>query len=240
VIPIRDVIPSRTRPLVTIALIAINAIVFLYQRTLSEPEAEAFVHAFGLVPAHVSAITLFTWMFVHGSIGHAAGNLLYLWIFGDNVEDRLGHGRFLAFYLATGVAAAVSQSALDADATIPMVGASGAIAGVMGGYFGLYPNSRVLTLFPFPMVLFEIPAVYFLGIWFLVQFLSGLGSLASATPAGLPGLAAFWADVTGFVAGLLLVHVLGRPERARVDWWHPELREGEPSSVQSSTFKVHS
>ena len=139
---------------------------------------------FGLVPAAFSWVAVVTSMFVHGGLGHVGGNLLYLWIFGDNIEDRLGHGRFLAFYLATGVAAALAQTAMDPASAIPMVGASGAIAGVLGGYFVLYPQSRVLTLFPFPVMLFEIPAFFFLGLWFLVQFVSGLGSLAS--PAGGP------------------------------------------------------
>jgi membrane associated rhomboid family serine protease len=223
-IPIRDVIPSRTAPVVTIVLIAMNAVVFLYQLTLSPRDAETFVNTFGLVPAHVVLTAVFTSMFVHGGLGHVGGNLLYLWIFGDNVEDRLGHGRFVVFYLATGVVAAVAQSAFDPGSTIPMVGASGAIAGVMGGYFVLYPNSRVLTLFPFPVVLFEVPAIFFLGLWFGVQFLSGLGSLA-ASASDLPGGVAFWAHVMGFVAGALLVHLLRRPERARVEWWHPEWRD---------------
>jgi membrane associated rhomboid family serine protease len=148
-----------------------------------------------------------------------AGNLLYLWIFGDNIEDRLGHGRFLLFYLACGVVAALSQAAMDPVSVIPMVGASGAIAGVMGGYFVLYPHSRVLTLFPFPIMIFEVPAIFFLGLWFFIQFLSGLGSLAAAGGADLPGGVAFWAHVMGFVAGVALVRVMRRPERERVEWW---------------------
>jgi membrane associated rhomboid family serine protease len=147
--------------------------------------------------------------------------MLYLWIFGDNVEDRLGHGRFLVFYLATGAVAAVAQSAMDPASTIPMVGASGAIAGVMGGYFVLYPHSRVLTLLPFPVMLFEVPAIFFLGLWFVMQFLSGLGSLAGAAGEGLPGGVAFWAHVMGFVAGVVLVRLMQRPERQRVEWWSP-------------------
>lgn len=220
-IPIKDVIPSRTTPVVTVLLIAANALVFLYQLGLSPEEFEAFVFAFGLVPAHFTVLTLFTSMFVHAGLGHAGGNLLYLWIFGDNIEDRLGHGRFLAFYLATGIVAALSQTAMDPASRIPMVGASGAIAGVMGGYFVLYPHSRVLTLFPFPLMLFEVPAVFFLGLWFVIQFVSGLGSLAAAANGGLPGGVAFWAHIMGFVAGVVLVRLMRRPERERVEWWAP-------------------
>jgi membrane associated rhomboid family serine protease len=220
-IPLKDVIPSRTRPIVTTMIVAINVLVFLLQLTLPPGDVERFIYTFGLVPAHFSVPSLFTSMFVHGGLGHVAGNLLYLWIFGDNVEDRLGHGRFLVFYLATGMVAALSQAAMDPESTVPMVGASGAIAGVMGGYFVLYPQSRVLTLFPFPVMLFEVPAIFFLGLWFVMQFLSGLGSLASAAGQGLPGGVAFWAHVMGFVAGVLLVRLMQRPERQRVEWWSP-------------------
>ena len=220
-IPLKDVIPSRTRPVVTTMIVAINVLVFLLQLTLPPGDVERFIYTFGLVPAHFSVPSLFTSMFVHGGLGHVGGNLLYLWIFGDNVEDRLGHGRFVVFYLATGVVAAVSQTAMDPESTVPMVGASGAIAGVMGGYFVLYPQSRVLTLFPFPVMLFEVPAIFFLGLWFVMQFLSGLGSLASAAGQGLPGGVAFWAHVMGFVAGVLLVRLMQRPERQRVEWWSP-------------------
>jgi rhomboid family protein len=214
-IPLKDVIPSRTRPAVTTMIVAINVLVFLLQLTLPPGDVERFIYTFGLVPAHFSVASLFTSMFVHGGLGHVSGNLLYLWIFGDNVEDRLGHGRFLVFYLATGVVAALSQTGMDPGSTVPMVGASGAIAGVMGGYFVLYPQSRVLTLFPFPVMLFEVPAI------FVIQFLSGLGSMASAAGQGLPGGVAFWAHVMGFVAGVLLVRLMQRPERQRVEWWSP-------------------
>jgi membrane associated rhomboid family serine protease len=221
-IPLKDVIRSRTRPLVTTTIIVINALVFVLQLSLPPADVERFIFTFGLMPASFSIGNLFTSMFVHGGLGHVSGNLLYLWIFGDNVEDRLGHGRFLVFYLATGVVAALAQTAMDPASTVPMVGASGAIAGVMGGYFVLYPNSRVLTLFPFPVMLFEVPAIFFLGLWFALQFLSGLGSLAAATgEGGLPGGVAFWAHVMGFVAGVALVRLMQRPERQRVEWWSP-------------------
>jgi membrane associated rhomboid family serine protease len=218
-IPLKDVIPTRTRPGVTITLVALNALVFFYQAALSPQEVEDFILVFGLIPADFSVVTMFTSMFVHGGFAHVAGNLLYLWIFGDNVEVRLGHGRFVLFYLAAGAIAALSQAAMDPGSVIPMVGASGAIAGVMGGYFVLYPHSRVLTLFPFPIMIFEVPAIFFLGLWFLIQFLSGLGSLAAAAGGELPGGVAFWAHVMGFVAGVVLVRVMRRPERERVEWW---------------------
>jgi membrane associated rhomboid family serine protease len=221
-IPLKDVIRSRTRPVVTTTVIVVNALVFLLQLSLPPADMERFIFTFGLVPASFSIGSLLTSMFVHGGLGHVGGNLLYLWIFGDNVEDRLGHGRFLVFYLATGVVAALAQTAMDPASTVPMVGASGAIAGVMGGYFVLYPNSRVLTLFPFPVMLFEVPAIFFLGLWFALQFLSGLGSLAVATgEGGLPGGVAFWAHVMGFVTGVALVRLMQRPERQRVEWWSP-------------------
>lgn len=218
-IPIKDVIPSRTWPVVTVGLVILNLAVFGYQLSLDPPALDAFVMRYGLIPAQFSLVTLVTSMFVHGGLGHVGGNLLYLWIFGDNIEDRLGHGRFLAFYLVTGAIAALAQTAMDPASAIPMVGASGAIAGVMGGYLVLYPHSRVLTLFPFPVMLFEVPALFFLGLWFVVQFLNGIGSLAAAGGGDLPGGVAFWAHVMGFVAGVILVRPMRRPERERVEWW---------------------
>ena len=218
-IPLRDVIPSRTRPGVTIALIVFNGLVFLFQSTLSERTAEAFVVTFAVVPAHFSLPNVFTAMFVHAGVAHLAGNLLFLWIFGDNVEDRLGHGRFILFYLACGFVAAFAQTALDPDSLIPMVGASGAIAGVMGAYLVLYPHSRVLMLFPFPPMLFELPAVFFLGLWFFVQFLSGIGTLPIFQSQEITGGVAFWAHVAGFGCGLALVVAMRRKERMGVDWW---------------------
>ena len=146
-IPLRDVIPSRTTPYVTISLVAINVLVFLYQFSLG-PDVNRFVLTFALIPAYFSWINVLTSMFLHGGFLHVAGNMLYLWIFGDNVEDRMGHGRFLAFYLLCGAAAAIGQTLTVPDSMVPMVGASGAIAGVMGAYFVLYPRSRIVTLLP--------------------------------------------------------------------------------------------
>ena len=217
--PLRDVIPSRTTQYVTVSIIALNALVFLYQLALG-PNVEQFVIYYGLVPAAFSWVTVFTSMFLHGGFLHVAGNMLYLWIFGDNVEDRMGHGRFLVFYLLCGTAAALAQTITDPQSVVPMVGASGAIAGVMGAYFVLYPRSRILTLvfILFFIQLVEVPAIFFLGIWFVMQFLSGVGSIARATgdPAG--GIA-FWAHVAGFAAGLSAVGLFKRPERQRVEWW---------------------
>jgi membrane associated rhomboid family serine protease len=161
-------------------------------------------------------------MFLHGGFLHVAGNMLYLWIFGDNVEDRMGHGRFVAFYLLCGVAAALGQTITVPNSPVPMVGASGAIAGVMGAYFVLYPHSRIVTLmtiFIFWQVI-EVPAIFFLGVWFFMQFLSGVGSIATSGGGEPVGGIAFWAHVAGFVAGLVGVFAFKKRERERVEWWN--------------------
>jgi membrane associated rhomboid family serine protease len=221
VIPLRDVIPSRTTPVVTISLVVLNSLVFLYQLTLGE-RVEEFVYTFGLVPANFSWISVFTSMFLHGGFLHVAGNMLYLWIFGDNVEDRMGHGRFLAFYLLCGITAALAQTIIVPDSPVPMVGASGAIAGVMGAYFVLYPHSRIVTLLPIFIFwqVIEVPAIFFLGVWFVMQFLSGVGSIARVTGGEPAGGVAFWAHVAGFAAGLVGVFLFKQPERERVEWWN--------------------
>jgi membrane associated rhomboid family serine protease len=220
-IPLRDIIPSRTTPVVTITLIALNVLVFLYELSLGRA-VDAFTLYWGLVPAAFSWVTVFTSMFLHGGLMHVAGNMLYLWIFGDNVEDRMGHGRYLVFYILCGVAAALAQTITVPDSVVPMVGASGAIAGVMGAYFVLYPRSRIVTLIPifFFIQIVEVPAIFFLGIWFLMQFVNGVGSIVSTGAGGMAGGVAFWAHVAGFVAGISGVVVFRRPERQRVEWWH--------------------
>ena len=220
-IPLRDIIPSRTTPVVTISIIVLNVLVFVYELSLGRA-VDAFTLYFGLVPAAFSWVTVFTSMFLHGGLLHVAGNMLYLWIFGDNVEDRMGHGRFLVFYLLCGVAAALAQTITAPDSIVPMVGASGAIAGVMGAYFVLYPKSRIVTLIPlfFFFQVIEVPAILFLGIWFLMQFLSGVGSIVTAVGGQPAGGVAVWAHVAGFVAGISGVIVFRRPERQRVEWWH--------------------
>ncbi len=220
-IPLRDVIPSRTTPFVTMALIAINAAVFIFQLSLGD-RGNDFALQFGLVPAYFSWVTVFTSMFLHAGLLHVGGNMLYLWIFGDNVEDRMGHGRFVVFYLLCGVAAALAQTYTSPESTVPMVGASGAIAGVMGAYFVLYPHSRVVTLIPiiFFFQIVEIPAIFFLGIWFLMQLVNGMGSFLATTARQPGGGIAVWAHVAGFVAGLVGVLVFRRPERQSVEWWN--------------------
>jgi membrane associated rhomboid family serine protease len=218
-IPLRDVIPSRTTPYVTIGIIVLNALMFLWELSVGS-QANLFVYTFGLVPADFTWTHVFTSMFVHGGWLHFGGNMLYLWIFGDNVEDRMGHGRFVVFYLLCGIAAALAQTAMAPDSTVPMVGASGAIAGVMGAYFVLYPRSRIVTLVPlFIFVqIMEVPAILFLGIWFLMQFISGVGSVATVATRNSGGVA-FWAHVAGFVTGVVAVMVFRRPERQQVEWW---------------------
>jgi membrane associated rhomboid family serine protease len=198
--PISDVIPSRTTPVVTVGLILANAAVFLYELQLSRPELQMFAFLFGVVPAHFAPATLVTSMFIHEGWMHLLGNMLYLWIFGDNVEDRLGHVGFLLFYVTCGAAAALAQVAVSLDSTVPMIGASGAIAGVMGAYFVLYPHSRVLTVIflLFFMDMVEIPAIFFLGIWFIKELLSGVGSLGTQS---MGGGVAVWAHVAGFASG---------------------------------------
>jgi membrane associated rhomboid family serine protease len=223
-IPLRDVIPSRTRPVVTVAIIALNVLVFARQFALPAEALEAFIKAFGLVPADFSWATVLSSMFVHGGLMHVAGNMLYLWIFGDNVEDRMGHGRFLLFYVLCGAGAALAQTAAAPESLVPMVGASGAIAGVMGAYFVLYPKSRVLTLLPFPITVVEIPAVYFLGIWFVMQFVNGVATMAPGAQGQMAGGVAFWAHAAGFGVGVVLVLLFRRPERQRVEWWNDPAR----------------
>jgi membrane associated rhomboid family serine protease len=219
-IPLRDVIPSRTVPFITILLIVVNVLVFLFEMSLGD-SLDLFLATWALVPARFSLVTLVTSMFLHGGLMHVGGNMLFLWIFGDNVEDRMGHGRFLVFYLLCGAAAALAQTLMQPDSLVPMVGASGAIAGVMGAYFVSYPRSRIVTLIPpFIFTTFEIPALVFLGIWFVLQFLNGLGSLDAAAAGHSAGGVAFWAHVAGFAAGLVGVFVFRRPERQRVEWWN--------------------
>lgn len=217
--PLRDVIPSRTTPVVTFSLILLNAVAFLYEWTLPPHALGAFITAWGIVPAEVATapVTLVTAMFLHSGAAHLAGNLLFLWIFGDNVEDRFGHGRFLVFYLAAGVAAGLAQAMAIPDSQIPVIGASGAIAAVMGAYFVLFPKSRVVMLIwlLFYIDFVEIPAVLFLGFWFLYQFLGSLGS------TGDVGGIAFVAHLGGFVVGAALGRLLARPERQDVGWWDP-------------------
>ena len=218
-IPLRDVIPSRTTPVVTMTIITLNVLVFLYQWSLGDRGEDAFIYTWGLIPADFHVVTMFTSMFLHGGLLHIGGNMLYMWIFGDNVEDQMGRGRFIAFYLACGLIAALTQMFVNSDSTVPMVGASGAIAGVMGAYFVMFPHSRIVTLIPFIFLqVVEVPAMFFLPIWFLMQFFSGVGSIGHTEAA--TGGVAFWAHIGGFVFGVLGGFALRRPERRDPDWWH--------------------
>jgi len=217
VIPLRDDIPARRTPVVTWALIAINVLVFLYEKSLPPRALEDLVFLRGLVPARYTDpgwaasagfppdhyLSFLTCMFLHGSWLHVIGNMWSLWIFGDNVEDRMGPLRFLLFYVLCGLAAGVLHVVTNASSQVPTVGASGAIAGVLGAYFILFPHARVLTLVPLLFIpfFFELPAIVFLLIWFGLQLLqawSGLGA------EGMGGGVAWWAHVGGFAAGILL------------------------------------
>ena len=203
--PIRDHNPSGKTPYVTFALIAINVLIFIsYFWSQNEFQLNTFFMTWGLVPERAMAgaryETIITSMFLHGGWMHLAGNMLFLWIFGDNLEEQMGHFGFLIFYLAAGAAAGFAQVLPDPASTIPMVGASGAIAGVMGGYLLLFPRAKVDVLFIFVVFfrIFAIPAWVVLGLWFLLQVLSGVSS-----PGDMGGVA-YWAHAGGFVAGLAL------------------------------------
>ena len=222
-IPLRDVIPSRTTPFITITIIVLNAAAWLFEIGLPDDVRQAFLTVYGVVPADFHAPTLITSMFLHGSWMHVIGNMWYLWIFGDNVEDRLGHGRFILFYLACGIIAALGQVLADPSSTLPTIGASGAIAGIMGGYFVLYPRSRVLTLILliFWWEVFELPAIVLLGFWFLMQLFSAAGSIAVTSGTHGGGGVAFMAHVAGFVAGMIGVFLVGaRPVRTWDDSYY--------------------
>src|SRR5947199_9493384 len=206
-IPLRDVIPSRTMPYVTVTIIILNALAWLFELSLPHEDLNQFLTAFGVVPAFFAWPTLITSMFLHGSWSHVIGNMWYLWIFGDNIEDRVGHGRFIVFYLLCGIAAALGQVAVDPNSMLPTIGASGAIAGVMGAYFVLYPHSRVLTLIPWIFIqIVELPATILLGFWFLMQLFSA-GTLAVTASTHGSGGVACAAHVVGFVAGMCGVFV---------------------------------
>jgi membrane associated rhomboid family serine protease len=200
--PVSDVIPSRRVPFVTIGLIIVNAFVFLYQLTRSPVGLELFVGTYALTPAWFWWPSLFTSQFLHAGWMPFIWNMVYLWVFGDNVEDRLGHGRYLLFYLGGGVAAAILHTLLNPFSGVPILGASGAIAAVLGAYFVLYPRSRVLTAV-FLVIFFdlvEVPAIFFLGTWFLLQLVTGGGSV-------------FLAHVGGFAVGALVGAVLRKRDR---------------------------
>lgn len=224
--PIRNTVPTRYPPVITWMLIATNCIVFLFESSLSPYELQQLLYQYALVPARYSGILvsdevdsvigdvlpLFTMMFLHGGWLHLILNMWTLWLFGPTIEDRLGHGRYLAFYLACGVAAAVAHIFFNPVSIVPALGASGAIAGVLGSYMRLFPLARVVVLVPIPFIplLFEVYAFFYVGFWFLMQILQGILDLAATpTSAGV----AWWAHVGGFFAGLALVPLLVQSER---------------------------
>ncbi len=214
-IPIRDTTPSNNVPVVNNFLIGVNVVVFLYEMTLG-PNLDRMLYIYGLVPARYTVdqlaayfsfgqqvFSFLSFMFLHGGLLHLLGNMWSLYIFGDNVEDRLGPVRYLVFYLLCGLTSGISHLLVNAHSNVPTIGASGAIAGVMGAYFLLYPHARILTLIPifiFPWFV-EIPAYFFLGLWFLLQFLNAAGSHGS--PAGV----AWWAHIGGFIFGMVFLKI---------------------------------
>jgi len=230
-IPLKDDVPSETFPFVTIGLIGLNVLVFFYQASIGvggDPRAsEAVVFEFGATPCRITGAcpvpgdfpspvaTIFTSMFLHGGLLHVGGNMLYLWIFGDNVEDTLGHGRYLALYLLAGVAAAVTQVAVNPRSSVPMIGASGAVSGVLGAYILLFPFASVHTLlvFGFFARIVRWPALVVLGFWIVIQALSGILTFSSAAwGGGEAGGTAWFAHIGGFLAGMALLFLM-RPRR---------------------------
>ena len=237
-IPIKDDNPTHTVPFVTILLILANVAVFVYQVSLGR-EAQAFIYRLGAVPWEIThfreypgfpaaylshypgIVTMFTSMFIHGGILHLAGNMLYLWIFGDNIEALMGHFRFFVFYILCGSIAVVSHILTDHNSVVPMVGASGAISGVLGAYFIRFPRARVhvLIVFIFFIRIIRVSALFVLGFWFVIQVLNGFGSLGFQGGGGV----AWFAHIGGFVAGVVLVLFLEKKERVqiyrRAGWW---------------------
>lgn len=223
-IPLRDTTKSPGFPYVNIILIVVNVLIFLYGYSIGE-YVNAFIFRYGLIPANVFSAShdtdiadriypFLTSMFLHGGWLHLIGNMLFLYIFGDNVEGRMGHFRYLVFYIVCGLIAALFQFVTNIHSIIPMVGASGAISGVLGAYMTFYPRSKILTLVPifFFIQFIHIPAAVFIFVWFLIQFLSGLGTLNVPKETG--GIA-FWAHIGGFVAGLMLARFFDRRPYAR-------------------------
>jgi membrane associated rhomboid family serine protease len=226
--PLRDSIPSRTAPVVTRTLVVLNALVFLCELALPREALAQVFYIYGIVPARLthpgwaaevgfpagSFWPLLTHQFLHAGWLHILSNMWALWIFGDNVEDAMGHARFALFYVTCGVAAGLTQLVSQPNGTVPSLGASGAIAGVLGAYFVLYPFARVLVLFPvlFLPLFFEVPAVIYLGIWFVSQLFNGTLALAGPVKAG--GIA-FWAHIGGFIVGMALCGWFARRRRGR-------------------------
>ncbi len=230
-VPLRDNNPISITPYVTYGLVAVNILAFIYQLSLTPQQLEGFFHLAAVVPRELTAsfegisvnqpvpewMTLITSQFLHGGFLHLGGNMLFLWVFGNNVEDRLGHVKYLIFYLACGVLAALTQWFFSQNSGIPSLGASGAIAGVMGAYILRFPHAKVLTLLPlgFFITTVQIPAVFFLGFWFLQQALFGIASLNAPTNIGMEsGGIAYWAHAGGFFFGAILGPPLGLLRRS--------------------------
>lgn len=250
-IPLSDPdVHRRTRPVITVTLVALNVLVFLYELSLGPTDTSAFFYRFGVIPAELaqgkeftrilgprgltvdiaSPIpawgTVFTSMFIHGGFAHIAGNMLFLWVFGDNVEDRMGHLKYLLFYLAAGVAAVWAQVAVNPGSEVPTIGASGAIAGVLGAYFLLFPRSRITTLVIFGFItVMRLPAALLLGFWAVLQAFSGLGSLGPSASTG--GGVAYFAHLGGFLLGLGTVALYRLVRREPVWPRRPRLPPGQ-------------
>jgi membrane associated rhomboid family serine protease len=222
-LPLKDDNPTSTFPLVTIGLILANGLVFFHQISLDVVESQNFIFKWGAIPYQILTgevlhefppmplpLTIFSSMFLHGGFLHLFGNMLYLWIFGNNVEDTLGHSRFFFFFLVCGLAAGLAQVFSNPSSTVPMIGASGAVAGVLGAYLLLFPRARVLTLFfiIFFIKLIRLPALFVLGFWFFLQLLGVWGGSLSNV--------AFFAHVGGFIVGLILVKIFQPRSRRRV------------------------
>jgi len=224
-IPLKDLNPRRSFPIVNLLLIATNIAVFLYEVSLSERAQNAFVLANATVPSHVLSfltgpvtfkaafMPLLTSMFLHGGWLHIIANMWFLWIFGDNVEDELGHFQYLIFYLICGLGSGIAQLMFSWGSRVPAIGASGAISGVLGAYMIFFPGTQVLTLVPLLIFFFTVrlPAIVFIGVWFVFQFLSGVGSVQSGQSGGV----AWWAHVGGFLLGILLVKSIMQPAKRR-------------------------
>ena len=212
-IPLRDTQPSYSAPLVTVFLIVVNVLVFLFQISLDPWMRNSFIAYYGVIPDRLHTASLFTSMFLHGGWMHLIGNMWFLWIFGDNVEDVLGHAKYLLFYLVCGVVAAVIHVMLNIDSRVPTIGASGAIAGVMGAYLLKFPHSRIVTLVPIIIFLttMDVPAWFMLIYWFIIQVFSGVGSIGYSNVSS--GGVAWFAHIGGFLFGMLAVKVLGTRER---------------------------
>lgn len=224
-IPIRDQIPTRHFPTVIYLLIALNILVFVFMWLAGSSNEEALVYQFALIPSSfINGIDLgdisdiFTSMFMHAGLAHIAGNMLYLWIFGDNVEDRMGHFKYVIFYLVGGVVASLTHILTNPGSQIPTVGASGAIAAVLGAYLVLYPQSRIVTFIPlgFFMRMTVVPAVVVLGLWFVLQLFEGVASFGASEMGGV----AFWAHIGGFIAGVVMAKLFAsKSESQRTIPW---------------------